>query len=118
MQFADPYRDGFAECGRILMPGGRLVVTGWEPLDPADDVMPQRLRRNIGQAMSDSGFINVEVRAMPHWQQAERDMWEAAVAADADGDPAMESMRAEGANVLTWAARGRRVLATARAAFV
>lgn len=113
MQFADPYPAGIAECLRVLRPGGRLVLTGWEARDPADESVPARLRHDIGAALHAGGFAHVEVREMPHWRDAERTQWELAVAEDPAGDPAIEALRREGESVLRWMDRARRVLVRA-----
>jgi SAM-dependent methyltransferase len=111
MQFADPYPDGIAECLRILAPGGRLALTGWEPLEPGDEELPARMRHDIGAALQAAGFAEVEVRHMPGWRAAERRHWELAVEVDPDGDPALESLHDEATRVLPWLDRTRRVLA-------
>jgi ubiquinone/menaquinone biosynthesis C-methylase UbiE len=36
MQFAHPAEAALDECRRILLPGGRLVMTGWEALVRGD----------------------------------------------------------------------------------
>jgi ubiquinone/menaquinone biosynthesis C-methylase UbiE len=114
MQFADPYGAGLAECRRILRPGGRLVLTGWEPRSAADEAVPARLRHDIAAAVAAAGFIEVDRRDMAAWQEAERSMWAAAVAAEPDGDPAMESMRSEGERVLETIDLMRRLCVSAR----
>jgi len=113
MQFAEPMLAGLAECRRVLARGGRLVLTGWEARDLDDEQVPERFRRDVGRALTDSGFSDVQVRDMPEWRDIERAMWQAAVASDTDGDPAMESLRSEGERVLGSLDRTRRVLATA-----
>lgn len=113
MQFAEPYADGIRECRRILAPGGRLVLTGWQALDLADEAVPARLRRDIAGALRAVGFTDVEVTHMPAWRAAERAHWELAVALDPAGDPALESLRAEGTRTLPWLDRAHRVLARA-----
>jgi SAM-dependent methyltransferase len=112
MQFADPYADGLAECLRILAPGGRLALTGWEPAEPGDEQVPARLRRDIGAELVAAGFDDVVVRHMPEWRNAERRHWELAVQVQPAGDPALESLHAEGTRALGWLERSRRVLAT------
>ena len=111
MQFADPYAAGVAEAHRILRPGGRLVLTGWQALDLDDEVVLERLRRDIGAALRAAGFVDVAVTHMPAWRAAERAHWEAAVALDPAGDPALESLRNEGEASLSRLDRTRRVLA-------
>lgn len=115
MQFAEPYDAGLTESLRVLTPGGRLVLTGWEPRASDDETIPARLRHDIASALTAAGFDDVELRDMPAWQQAERAMWQAAVATEPDGDAALDSMRNEGTRVLGWIERIRRVLVTARA---
>jgi cyclopropane fatty-acyl-phospholipid synthase-like methyltransferase len=109
MQFADPYPAGFAECERLLSRGGRLVVTGWQPVDPSDEAFPDRLRHDIAATMTAAGFTDVEPREMPSWQRAEHAMWERALASSVD-DEAMRAMRAEGERVAALRGRSRRLL--------
>ena len=113
MQFAEPYEAGLVECRRILAPGGRLVVTGWQGIDPGADSTPGRLRIDIGSALRDSGFVDVTARHMPSWRDAERAMWAAAVAEEPGADPAMRSLHDEGVRTLSWLDRTHRILATA-----
>ena len=114
MQFAQPYRDGLAECLRILAPGGRLALTGWAPKQPGDPDVPERLRRDIPAEVEAAGFIDIRPQPKPQWQQAERAMWRAAVAADPSGDPALQSMHDEGVRTLPIIDRVDRLLVTAR----
>jgi len=114
MQFAEPYLDGLRECLRILVPGGRFVLTGWEPRNAAPQDMPARLRHDIGAALREVGFADVTVRDMAQWRASEHALWTAAVASDPAGDAAMESLREEGETVLPWLDASRRVMAFAR----
>lgn len=114
MQFADPYAAGLAECARILRPGGRLVLTGWEARAADDESVPARLRHDIAAGIAAAGLADIERREMAAWQDAERSMWEAAVEADPGDDPAMESMRDEGQRVLPTIDGVRRVCVSAR----
>jgi SAM-dependent methyltransferase len=114
MQFAEPLSAGVTEAYRVLQPGGRLVLTGWQALDPDDEVVSARLRHDIGAAMAQAGFVDVAVTDMPDWKAAERALWEAAVALDPAGDPALESLHDEGERVLPQMDHVRRVLAVGR----
>lgn len=116
MQFADPVIAGLRECRRILVPGGRLVMTCWEAIDTADENVPERIRRvRTAHDLAEAGFTRVEVIEKPDWRAAERAYWEAADRTDADGDPALVSMRNEATRVLASFNAVRRVLATALA---
>jgi SAM-dependent methyltransferase len=115
MQFAEPYRAGLAECARILVPGGRLALTGWEALDLSDEEIPARLRRDIGAELRAARFTGVEVRHMPVWREAELTRWRRVLSEPPGDDPAMRSIHAEGTHAMGWLDRSRRVLATARA---
>jgi SAM-dependent methyltransferase len=115
VQFAEPPVAALVEFRRLLRPGGRLVLTCWEAVDPSDERVPRRihavdLRRDLPQA----GFVDVTVHDKPEWRRAERAMWEQAVAA-VDSDPAMRSLQAEGRRSLDTFDSLRRVFATATA---
>ena len=116
IQFAEPPTDAYRELRRVLTPGGRAVLTCWEPCDRSDERVPARLRRvDLGAGLSAAGFADVEVRERPRWRACERAMWEAAVALDPRGDPALSSFRDEGVRSLETFTLLRRVMAAATA---
>jgi SAM-dependent methyltransferase len=96
VQFAEPPIAALREFRRVLAGGGRVVLTCWEAVDPADPRVPARIRAvDLRRDLPAAGFVDVRVEDRPGWRQAERALWEAAVAAD-DPDPAVGSLRAEG----------------------
>jgi SAM-dependent methyltransferase len=116
IMFGDAHRDALRECRRILGAGGRLVVTAWEATNPADERLPQWARRiDLRRDLTEAGFEQVDVASKPAWRQAERDLWESAIAADAAGDPAIESLQEEARRALDLFDSSRRVCATATA---
>jgi len=116
IQFSDPPLTALRECRRILAAGGRLAVTAWEPADRADERLPERTRRmNLARDLAEAGFEQIEVTGKPDWHAAERILWEAAVHADANGDPALVSLQQEGTRALAAFDVSRRVFATATA---
>jgi SAM-dependent methyltransferase len=116
IQFSDPPLAALRECRRILSGGGRLAATAWEPVGPADERLPERTRRmNLARDLADAGFEQIEVTGKPDWYAAERRLWETAVHADANDDPALVSLQREGRRALATFDVKRRVLATATA---
>ncbi len=114
LQFAESKPDALAECLRVLKPGGRLVVTCWQPVDPADERVWLRIRElNLAEQLPAAGFTDVEVADKPDWLVVEKRMWEEALAVDAPDDPAMVSMQKEARLVLSKFDLKRRVLASA-----
>jgi SAM-dependent methyltransferase len=114
VQFADPIEASFAEMRRVLTPGGRAVVTGWEALDPADERVPDRIRQiNLAVGLAEAGFAAVEVLDRPDWRERERAMWEEAAGLDPGTDPSLQSFHDEGVRVLPTFPLIRRVLAIA-----
>ncbi|MET8148759.1 class I SAM-dependent methyltransferase [Actinoplanes sp. NPDC049668] len=115
VQFAEPPLAALIEFRRLLTRGGRIALTCWESVDPSDDLVPPRIRAvNLQRDLPKAGFVDVQVRDMPEWRQAEREIWEAAVAAT-DSDPAVTSLRDEGRRSLDTFDSLRRVFATATA---
>jgi SAM-dependent methyltransferase len=116
IMFADAHLDTLRECRRILAPGGRLVLTCWEATNLADERLPQWARRiDLMRDLAEAGFERVDVADKPAWREAERKLWESAIAADAAGDPAIESLQEDSRRGLELFDSSRRVCATATA---
>ena len=117
VQFADPPLAGLREFRRVLASGARVVLTGWEAVDAADERVPARIRAmDLERDLAAAGFTGVRVQGRPDWREAELRMWQELIAAPAgDDDAGLRSMQAEGERSLaTWDAM-RRVFATATA---
>jgi SAM-dependent methyltransferase len=116
IMFGDAHLDALRECRRILVAGGRLVLTGWEATNLADERLPQWARRiDLRRDLTKAGFEQVDIASKPAWRQAERNLWESAIKADAAGDPAIESLQEEARRALELFDSSRRVCATATA---
>jgi SAM-dependent methyltransferase len=104
----------FVELRRLLVPGGRVALTGWEALRLGDESVGKAIRdMGFGDSLRGAGFVDVEVRERPSWQERERAMWEDAAALDPGDDPALRSLHDEAVSVLPSFGRLRRVLAVA-----
>jgi SAM-dependent methyltransferase len=115
VQFAEPPLAALLEFRRLLTSGGRLTLTCWEAVDPSDERVPPRIHAvNLRRDLPKAGFEDVAVHEKPEWRQAERAMWEGAVAA-VDSDAAVKSLQAEGRRSLDAFDSLRRVFATATA---
>lgn len=113
IQFAVPVAAAFAEALRILRPGGRFVLTCWEPVDRDDDRVPDRLRLlDLRADLRAAGFLEVTVDDRPAWLEREMAMWREAAALDPGDDGALRSLHDEAVRVLEFPPT-RRVVATA-----
>ncbi len=116
IQFAAEPAAAYREIARILKPGGRAVLTCFEPMAWDDERLSSRLRRvDLGAGLSGAGLSMVEVGERPLWRDAERAMWEEAAALDPGDDPALRSFHDEGVRSLATFGLVRRVMASATA---
>ena len=114
IQFPDEPTSAYDEIRRVLKPGGRVVLTCWEPLDREDERFPLRVRRaNLRAGLRQAGFTDVEVRGRPSWLAREHALWEETVTLAPGDDAALRSFHAEAVRSLQWTALLRRVLAVA-----
>jgi hypothetical protein len=98
------------------VPGGRAVLTNWEPVEWDDQRLPDRLRRiDLGTGLTAAGFEAVEIRDRPSWRASERALWQETAALDPGDDPALRSLHDEGVRCLEIFGLIRRVIATASA---
>jgi SAM-dependent methyltransferase len=115
IQFAAEPAAAYGEIRRLLRPGGRVALTGWEAVDRKDDQVPQRLRRvDMAHGLAAAGFADIDVQIKPAWRAVERALWEEAAALDPCDDPALQSLHEEGVSSLGMFDRVQRVLAVAR----
>jgi SAM-dependent methyltransferase len=100
---------------RILRPGGRVVLTTWEPGRRGDERLDPRIRvRDLGAELANAGFIDVCVCEQAEWYEQERRLWRAVAAVDDPTDAAVRSLRTEARAVLETFDQLRRVLVTGR----
>ena len=116
LQFADPLLAALGEFHRVLVPCARLALTCWEAVEPADARVPARIRAvNLERDLLAAGFVGVRVRDKPDWREAERRLWQEALAAPPGSDAAVQSLQDEGRRSLETFGSLRRVFATATA---
>ncbi len=116
IQFPEHPDAAYGEIRRVLVPGGRAVLTSWEAIDPGDQRLSERLRRvDLGAGLRAAGFVDVEVLERPHWLALEVAMSQEAAGLDPDADPAFRSFHDEGVRSLGYVDGLRRVMASATA---
>jgi SAM-dependent methyltransferase len=116
MQFPDRPEDAYAEVRRLVKTGGRVALTGWEPVNRHDETVgSKRQKADYGASLKAVGFTDVEVHDRPVWRARERAMWEEAVSLEPGDDPALQSFHGEAVKVLETFSLSRRILATATA---
>jgi SAM-dependent methyltransferase len=114
LQFAVPTAAAVQECRRVLVPGGRLVLTAWEAATADRERLPERIATlDVEAELRQAGFTSVSVTTQPGWLELERRHWERAVRLDVGEDEALQTLREEGEEVLPLLPLMRRVLAVA-----
>ncbi|MFL6022927.1 MAG: class I SAM-dependent methyltransferase [Marmoricola sp.] len=114
IQFPTDPPAAYREIRRILVPGCRVVLTGWEAVARADERVPERIRNtDLAGGLAEAGFAEVAVVERTDWREVERAMWTEAAALDPGDDPALKSFHDEGVRAVETFDLLRRVLATA-----
>ena len=85
---ADPARAA-AEARRILRPGGRLVLTNWQPKVPGDSRLPDRALIDWPALLRGAGFTGVEMQARPGWHDTFTRVYRVALDLGDPGDDAL-----------------------------
>ena len=114
IQFPEEPEAAYRELRRVLVPGGRAVLPGWEPFVLGDERLSARMRRvDMDAGLRAAGFTEVEVRERAHWRARELTLWQQAAALDPGDDPALRSFRDEAVRSLETFTAVRRVMAAA-----
>ena len=104
------------ELPRVLGPGGRAVLTCWEPLGRGDERLPGRLRRvDLAARLTAVGFTSMEVRGRLGWRACERAMWQEAQCSTPPTTLRWSHSTTEGMRSLEILDLTRRVIVTAAA---
>jgi SAM-dependent methyltransferase len=116
VQFAEPPAGAYRELRRVLGPGGRVVLTCWEPVRPGDERLAVRLRNvDLRAGLEGAGFAGVRVTERADWRAVEGAMWREVAALDPGADAALRSLHDEGVRTLDTFDLLRRVVAVAEA---
>jgi ubiquinone/menaquinone biosynthesis C-methylase UbiE len=104
------------EAHRILRPGGRLVLTNWQPKDPNDPRLPGRMRIDWPRRLRSAGFTDIEMAARPAWHDLWTRVYRVALdLGDPGGDALLADLQDEARHRLPAANLIRRVAVTATA---
>lgn len=104
------------EARRILRPGGRLVLTNWQPKLPGDARLPARLRIDWPPLLRSAGFAEVEMEACPEWHDTWTRVYQAALdLGDPGGDVTLADLQDEARQRLPMADLLHRVAVAATA---
>ena len=115
MHFAVDLAAAAAEVLRILRPGGRLVLTNWQPRNQGDARLPVRLRdRAWRPTLESAGFHDVTVEVRPEWHEVYTRVYRTALGAgDPHGDLGLADLQDEARRRLATADLEDRVVVTA-----
>ena len=106
LHFAPDPKAAAAELLRVVRPGGCLVATVW-----STETGPDRFTRDYAAILAAAGWSVDLVEEHPEWLAAQLRVYAAATArGEAEKDPAVKRLQAEGAAVTPIISGGRRLL--------
>ena len=109
----DPATAG-REVLRILRPGRRLVLTGWQPRSLDDARLPSRMRTDWTAVLRSIGLVDVGVESRPEWHDLFTGVYRVALGLGAPGeDIALAALQDEARKRLPIAELVDRVVVTA-----
>lgn len=77
------------EARRVLCPGGRLVLTNWQPKVRGDPRLPNRARIDWPPLLRGAGFTDIEMKAKPEWHDTYTRVYQTALSLGDPGDDAL-----------------------------
>jgi ubiquinone/menaquinone biosynthesis C-methylase UbiE len=102
------------EVLRLLRPGGRLVLTNWQPRSPADLQLPSRMRIDWAATLRSAGLADVRVESRPEWHDLFTRVFQVALElGDPGEDVGLASLQDEARRALPMAQLVDRVVGTA-----
>lgn len=103
------------EAARLLHPGGRLVLTNWQPRSPGDERLPSHRRdTDWARTLTAAGFADVQVVPRSDWHDHYTRIYRLALGRpDPGDDPALAALQEEARRQLPQADLQDRVLVTA-----
>ena len=102
------------EAWRLLRPGGRLVLTNWQPRRPVDRRLPTRMGIDWAQTLASAGFAEVRVEARSEWHALFTRVFQFALElGDPGQDVGLASLQDEARRALPMAQLVDRVVGTA-----
>ncbi|MFG2435790.1 class I SAM-dependent methyltransferase [Streptomyces sp. NPDC048508] len=114
LQYAPDRTTAVREARRILRPGGRLVLTGWQPRIPGDERLPARHRHTDWHSvLSAAGFTDIGTADDPAWDTAYQEIYRQAITVPSERGTALAGLQGEARRRLPTAHLLRRIAVTA-----
>jgi SAM-dependent methyltransferase len=112
-QFSTDHAATAGEIRRLVKPGGQVVLTTWEGLDPDDENLGRLRDVHLEDALWEAGFDEVVLQERRDWHENAHRMWSDVAAGGRGDDPAMQSSYDEALRSLERHDKMRRVMGVA-----